>query len=74
MQLTEQYLIRLRNSLQEHELEQGEILRVLGLGEHYIALACTKVEDPPYTELYTMVIDGVEYILYARHHAGPSQG
>lgn len=65
MILTQEYVERLRDELSRRPLQHGELRRLVGLGEQYIALSSTVV-DVTYTNLLTLSIDGLSCTVYAR--------
>lgn len=57
---------RLRDEVRQQPLEQGEIRRIKGLGNLYMALVTTEVDSTKYKEMYSLFIDDVEYIFYGQ--------
>lgn len=66
MQLTSVHVERLRDNLRSKPLQEGEIRRVVGAGEQYIALTSVTVEAAEYTKMYALKIDDVSYTIFAK--------
>tara|TARA_B100000508_G_scaffold137106_1_gene130999 strand:+ start:976 stop:1242 length:267 start_codon:yes stop_codon:yes gene_type:complete len=67
MQLTSAHAERLRDNLRDNPLNEGEIRRVEGAGEQYIARkGDDAVDDTEHTKTITVEIDGVSHQLYTK--------
>ena len=63
MRITPQYAERMKKLVREEPLSEGELRRVVGLGETHIALSDTPV-DEPYYFVFSAKIYGVSYSIY----------
>ena len=69
IQLGESLIDSFVSTIQNNPLQEGEIRLVEGVGEVYIALTTTNVDDVDgivYTEQYKFTIDDIGYTIYAR--------
>lgn len=57
---------RLRDAVRAQPLKPGELRRVKGLGESYLALSSTPVDEETYAELFAVTIDGVRHTFYRK--------
>lgn len=64
--ITASFAKRLRDAARLEPLRVGEIRRVEGLGEMYLVLARTAVDDTAYVKLLSVSIDGVSHALCRR--------
>lgn len=63
--VSESHARRIRASLDQGLLNEGELRRVVGLGAQFIALASTKVGDE-YAETLSFSLDRIDYKIYSK--------
>ena len=68
MQLSDVHQRRLLDEFTNNPLQEGEVRRVVGLGQLYVALPATVPSQEGYrfARLYSLRFDGVEHVFYAR--------
>jgi hypothetical protein len=66
MFITASHAERIRDEMRNDPMQEGEIRRVKGLGNLFVAISSTSVEAQEYTRIYTLFIDDVEYSFYTQ--------